>query len=95
MLQYEAPQSFWPEEPSHQEPEPAGPLAGPNVMNVVLVGAECAPWSKTGLSAQPEPSSSVIWVFKILPTLFVVPATLLLYFDVLRLSSRLTPTFEL
>ena len=24
------------------------PLAGPNVMKVVLVGAECAPWSKTG-----------------------------------------------
>lgn len=22
--------------------------AGPNVMNVVMVGAECAPWSKTG-----------------------------------------------
>ncbi|BDA42851.1 Granule-bound starch synthase 2, chloroplastic/amyloplastic [Coccomyxa sp. Obi] len=46
--QYEAPQSFWQEEPSHQQSEPAGPLAGPNVMNVVLVGAECAPWSKTG-----------------------------------------------
>ncbi|KXZ56723.1 hypothetical protein GPECTOR_1g651 [Gonium pectorale] len=24
------------------------PLAGANVMNVVMVGAECAPWSKTG-----------------------------------------------
>nr|QKY15191.1 soluble starch synthase Ii (SSSII) [Polytomella parva] len=24
------------------------PLAGSNVMNVVMVGAECAPWSKTG-----------------------------------------------
>ncbi|GKB93681.1 granule-bound starch synthase 2, chloroplastic/amyloplastic [Tanacetum coccineum] len=24
------------------------PLAGPNVMNVILVSAECAPWSKTG-----------------------------------------------
>ncbi|XP_076946634.1 granule-bound starch synthase 2, chloroplastic/amyloplastic-like [Bidens hawaiensis] len=24
------------------------PLAGPNVMNVILVAAECAPWSKTG-----------------------------------------------
>lgn len=24
------------------------PLAGPNVMNVVLVAAECTPWSKTG-----------------------------------------------
>jgi hypothetical protein len=31
-------------------PEPAKlpPLAGPNVMNIVMVGAECAPWSKTG-----------------------------------------------
>ncbi len=29
-------------------PEAAPPLAGDNVMNVVLVGAECAPWSKTG-----------------------------------------------
>lgn len=24
------------------------PLAGPNVMKIVMVGAECAPWSKTG-----------------------------------------------
>lgn len=24
------------------------PLAGPNVMNVIIVAAECAPWSKTG-----------------------------------------------
>lgn len=24
------------------------PLAGPNVMNIVCVAAECAPWSKTG-----------------------------------------------
>jgi hypothetical protein len=24
------------------------PLAGENVMNIVMVGAECAPWSKTG-----------------------------------------------
>lgn len=24
------------------------PLAGPNVMNVIVVAAECAPWSKTG-----------------------------------------------
>lgn len=29
-------------------PPPPPPLAGPNVMNVVMVGAECAPWSKTG-----------------------------------------------
>ena len=63
LLQYEAPQSFWPEEPSYQEPEPSGPLAGPNVMNVVLVGAECAPWSKTGSSCHSEPSSSLAWVF--------------------------------
>ncbi|CAI5536800.1 unnamed protein product [Closterium sp. Naga37s-1] len=26
----------------------AEPLAGPNVMNVVMVASECAPWSKTG-----------------------------------------------
>jgi hypothetical protein len=25
------------------------PLAGPNVMNVIVVAAECAPWSKTGM----------------------------------------------
>eukprot|EP00983_Pelagomonas_calceolata_P085298 1156524-Pelagomonas_calceolata.AAC.4 len=31
-----------------RQPEPEPPLAGPNVMNVVMVGAECAPWSKTG-----------------------------------------------
>eukprot|EP00271_Cylindrocystis_brebissonii_P017373 TRINITY_DN4509_c0_g1_i1.p1 TRINITY_DN4509_c0_g1~~TRINITY_DN4509_c0_g1_i1.p1 ORF type:complete len:864 (+),score=115.96 TRINITY_DN4509_c0_g1_i1:105-2594(+) len=29
------------------EPPPP-PLAGPNVMNVVVVASECAPWSKTG-----------------------------------------------
>ncbi|EFJ52150.1 hypothetical protein VOLCADRAFT_103172 [Volvox carteri f. nagariensis] len=39
--------------PSPAEEQPAAlekppPLAGPNVMNVVMVGAECAPWSKTG-----------------------------------------------
>lgn len=28
--------------------EPIPPLAGSNVMNVVIVAAECAPWSKTG-----------------------------------------------
>ncbi|KAL6760377.1 hypothetical protein V8C86DRAFT_2554548 [Haematococcus lacustris] len=33
---------------SPPEPAPPPPLAGPNVMNVVMVGAECAPWSKTG-----------------------------------------------
>lgn len=26
------------------------PLAGANVMNVILVAAECAPWSKTGIT---------------------------------------------
>ncbi|GMP28850.1 hypothetical protein CsSME_00004217 [Camellia sinensis var. sinensis] len=30
------------------EGEKPPPLAGPNVMNVILVAAECAPWSKTG-----------------------------------------------
>ena len=40
--------------PNAVQPEP---LAGPNVMKVVLVGAECAPWSKTGKSALGE-----LWV---------------------------------
>lgn len=31
---------------SHDVESP--PLAGPNVMNVILVASECAPWSKTG-----------------------------------------------
>ncbi|KAL3689037.1 hypothetical protein R1sor_015346 [Riccia sorocarpa] len=31
-----------------KEAEVPPPLAGPNVMNVVIVAAECAPWSKTG-----------------------------------------------
>lgn len=35
-----------PSYPSEADKPP--PLAGPNVMNVVMVGAECAPWSKTG-----------------------------------------------
>lgn len=35
------------EEDRHTVEKPP-PLAGPNVMNVVMVGAECAPWSKTG-----------------------------------------------
>lgn len=30
------------------EPVQKEPLAGPNVMKVVMVGSECAPWSKTG-----------------------------------------------
>lgn len=30
------------------EGEKPPPLAGVNVMNVILVAAECAPWSKTG-----------------------------------------------
>jgi len=32
--------------PSSEDKSP--PLAGPNVMNIVVVAAECAPWSKTG-----------------------------------------------
>ena len=40
--------SSWDQQPSYQDPGPSGPLAGENVMNVILVGAECAPWSKTG-----------------------------------------------
>ncbi|KAG1671774.1 hypothetical protein FOA52_000151 [Chlamydomonas sp. UWO 241] len=31
-----------------REPAVSEPLAGPNVMKVVMVGSECAPWSKTG-----------------------------------------------
>lgn len=34
-------------DPVSEDMEPP-PLAGPNVMNVILVAAECAPWSKTG-----------------------------------------------
>lgn len=30
------------------EDEKPPPLAGVNVMNIILVAAECAPWSKTG-----------------------------------------------
>lgn len=33
---------------SEGETEIPQPLAGTNVMNVILVAAECAPWSKTG-----------------------------------------------
>ncbi|CAL5222405.1 g4764 [Coccomyxa viridis] len=40
--------SSWDQQPSYPDPGPSGPLAGENVMNVILVGAECAPWSKTG-----------------------------------------------
>lgn len=35
-----------PQQAQQQQSQP--PLAGDNAMNVVLVGAECAPWSKTG-----------------------------------------------
>lgn len=42
--QPEAPVSQ-PQPPQH---ESRPPLAGDNVMNLVFVGAECAPWSKTG-----------------------------------------------
>ncbi|XP_078444747.1 starch synthase 2 [Wolffia australiana] len=31
-----------------EEDTPPPPLAGENVMNIILVAAECAPWSKTG-----------------------------------------------
>ena len=34
--------------PATGTPGPRDPWAGQNVMNVILVGAECAPWSKTG-----------------------------------------------
>lgn len=42
-----------PQETHQPEPAPPAqnnpPLAGENVMNVIMVGAECAPWSKTGV----------------------------------------------
>ena len=53
-----APQQSYQPEPAYEpQPPPAQhdpePLAGPNVMNVVMVGAECAPWSKTGAPLPP------------------------------------------
>lgn len=33
---------------------PTLPLAGPSVMNIILVAAECAPWSKAGMSITRE-----------------------------------------
>lgn len=44
------------EQPPPQQQQPAAhssPPAGENAMNVVLVGAECAPWSKTGDTVYP------------------------------------------
>lgn len=50
-------QNYWVQQQEEQaladdslEPAPPAdpPLAGENVMNIVMVGAECAPWSKTG-----------------------------------------------
>ncbi|KAL2523092.1 Starch synthase 2 [Forsythia ovata] len=35
------------QDPAGEDVKPP-PLAGPNVMNIILVAAECAPWSKTG-----------------------------------------------
>ncbi|CAI0453947.1 unnamed protein product [Linum tenue] len=35
-------------DPNVEDSEPPDPLAGENAMNVVLVSAECAPWSNTG-----------------------------------------------
>lgn len=35
------------ENPTVEDVKPP-PLAGPNVMNVIIVAAECAPWIKTG-----------------------------------------------
>lgn len=34
--------------PEEKESKPP-PLAGNNVMNIIMVAAECAPWSKTGI----------------------------------------------
>lgn len=35
------------QDPTNEDMKPP-PLAGANVMNVIIVAAECAPWSKTG-----------------------------------------------
>lgn len=35
------------QDPTSEDVKPP-PLAGPNVMNIILVSSECAPWSKTG-----------------------------------------------
>jgi hypothetical protein len=46
------------------EPPPPAPLAGENVMNVVVVAAECAPWSKTGRAPEGHPFlSQSAWMF--------------------------------
>ncbi|KAJ7516867.1 hypothetical protein O6H91_21G002300 [Diphasiastrum complanatum] len=37
-----------PKEVDSEHSNKAPPLAGPNVMNIIVVAAECAPWSKTG-----------------------------------------------
>lgn len=51
-LQYENyKKDSYAEEPRHEAKDEyvkTAPLAGANVMNVILVAAECAPWSKTG-----------------------------------------------
>lgn len=56
-------------------PPPPLPLAGNNVMNVVMVGSECAPWSKTGerMGVQEQHSSFSIHV-SILSRPMAVPA---------------------
>ncbi|KAL8471601.1 hypothetical protein ACS0TY_029015 [Phlomoides rotata] len=35
------------QDPTNEDEKPP-PLAGPNVMNIIMVASECAPWSKTG-----------------------------------------------
>lgn len=48
---YEKSKDSYAEEPYHEAKDEyvkTPPLAGANVMNVILVAAECAPWSKTG-----------------------------------------------
>ncbi|KAG0492609.1 hypothetical protein HPP92_006007 [Vanilla planifolia] len=39
---------YWEWHTSEEDNKPSSALAGVNVMNVILVAAECAPWSKTG-----------------------------------------------
>lgn len=59
LMQPPPTQTYWRDTRSDEEelladdalepgPPEEPPLAGENVMNIVMVGAECAPWSKTG-----------------------------------------------
>ena len=54
LLRVQAPDLAPPLAPDAAAPPQAGrPKGNPHAMNVVMVGAECAPWSKTGASQGP------------------------------------------